>query len=113
MDLTEFIIRLILSAAAVFIAAKVLSGVKVESYGQAVIVAIVLGIINAVIKPILVFLTIPITILTLGLFLLVINALMIMLVDKLLKGFSVKSFWWAFFFSIILSLLNAVFQSIY
>jgi putative membrane protein len=113
MDLTEFIIRLLLSAAAVFITAKVLSGVKVESYGEAIIVAIVLGVINAVVKPILVFLTIPITILTLGLFLLVINALMIMLVDRLMKGFSVKSFWWAFFFSIILSLLNAILQSLF
>jgi putative membrane protein len=112
MDLTQFIIRLLLSAAAVLITSKVLSGVKVESYGQAIIVAIVLGVINAVVKPILVFLTIPITILTLGLFLLVINALMIMLVDKVLKGFSVKSFWWAFFFSIILSLLNAILQSL-
>lgn len=113
MDLTGFIIRLLLSAAAVFISAKLLSGVKVESFGQAILVAIVLGIINAIVKPILVFLTIPITIITLGLFLLVINALMIMLVDKLLKGFAVKSFWWAFFFSIILSVLNAILQSLF
>jgi len=113
MDLTEFIIRLILSAVAVFISAKLLSGIKLESFGQAIMVAIILGIVNAVVKPILVFLTIPITIITLGLFLLVINALMIMLVDKILKGFVVKSFWWAFFFSIILSVLNAVLQSLF
>ncbi|WP_296619900.1 phage holin family protein [Marivirga sp.] len=113
MDLTEFIIRLLLSAAAVFVSAKILSGVKVDSSGQAVLVAIVLGVINAIVKPILVFLTIPITIITLGLFLLVINALMIMLVDKLMKGFEVKSFWWAFFFSIILSVLNAILQSLF
>jgi len=113
MDLTEFIIRLLLSAAAVFITSKLLSGVKVDSYGQAILVAIILGIINAVVKPVLVFLTIPITIITLGLFLLVINALMIMLVDKILKGFAVKSFWWAFFFSIVLSILNAILQSLF
>lgn len=113
MDLTEFIIRLLLSALAVLLTSKILSGVKVDNYGQAVLVAIVLGVVNAVVKPILVFLTIPITILTLGLFLLVINALMIMLVDKVLKGFSVKSFWWAFFFSIILSFINGILQWIF
>ena len=113
MDLTEFIIRLILSAIAVFVTAKLLSGVKVSSFGQSILVAILLGIVNAVVKPVLVFLTIPITIITLGLFLLVINALMIMLVDKLLKGFAVKSFWWAFFFSIILSILNGFLQWLY
>ncbi|HET8859600.1 phage holin family protein [Marivirga sp.] len=113
MDLTEFIIRLLLSAIAVFISARILSGVKVDSFRQSVIVAIVLGVINAIVKPILVFLTIPITIITLGLFLLVINALMIMLVDKIMKGFKVKSFWWAFFFSIILSVLNAILQSLF
>ncbi|MFQ3215262.1 MAG: putative membrane protein [Marivirga sp.] len=113
MDLTDFIIRLLLSALAVFVSAKVLSGITVESYGQSILVAIILGVVNAIVKPILVFLTIPITILTLGLFLLVINALMIMLVDKLLKGFAVKSFWWAFFFSIILSVVNGFLQWIY
>jgi len=111
--LTEFIIRLILSAIAVFLTAKLLRGVDVSSFGQSIIVAILLGIVNAVVKPVLVFLTIPITILTLGLFLLVINALMIMLVDKMLKGFAVKSFWWAFFFSIILSILNGILQWLY
>lgn len=113
MDLTDFIIRLILSAVAVFITAKLLTGVKVSSFGQSVLVAILLGIVNAVVKPILVFLTIPLTIITLGLFLLVINALMILLVDKILQGFAVKSFWWAFLFSIILSIINGIFQWIY
>lgn len=113
MDITQFIIRLLLSATAVFISAKLLSGVKVDHYGHAILVAIVLGVVNAVVKPILVFLTFPITILTLGLFLLVINALMIMLVDKLLKGFEIKNFGWAFLFSIILSVLNAILQSIF
>ena len=112
MDLMEFIIRLLLSAVAVFVASRILSGVKVSSFGSSIWVAIILGIVNAVVKPILVFLTIPITIITLGLFLLVINALMIMLVDKFLKGFTVKSFWWAFFFSIILSVFNALLQSL-
>jgi putative membrane protein len=109
----EFIIRLLLSGVAVLATAYLLKGVKVDNFLQAILVAILLGLVNAVVKPILVFLTIPITILTLGLFLLVINALMIMLVDKLLKGFFVKSFWWAFLFSIVLSLINGLLQAIY
>ncbi|MBK6264399.1 phage holin family protein [Marivirga sp. S37H4] len=113
MDLTDFLIRLALSAIAVFVTSKLLSGVKVSSFGQSILVAILLGIVNAVVKPILVFLTIPLTLITLGLFLLVINALMIMLVDKLLKGFAVKSFWWALLFSIILSIINGFLQWVY
>jgi putative membrane protein len=104
----DIIIKILISAVAVFAVSYILSGVTVKSFGTAILVAIVLGIVNAIIRPILVILTIPVTILTLGLFLLVINALMIMLVDAVIAGFKVKNFWWALLFSIILSLVNGI-----
>lgn len=104
----DLIIKILISAVAVFAVSYILSGVTVKSFGTAILVAIVLGIVNAIIRPILVILTIPVTILTLGLFLLVINALMIMLVDAVIAGFKVKNFWWALLFSIILSLVNGI-----
>ncbi|GAA5043861.1 membrane protein [Marivirga lumbricoides] len=113
MDLLQFIISLLITAVAVFITAKILSGVTVSGFGSSILVALLLGIVNAIVKPILIFLTIPITIVTLGLFLLVINALMIMLVDAMLSGFKVKNFWWALLFSIILSILNGFLQWVF
>lgn len=104
----EIIIKILLNGLTVLLTAYLLKGVTVKNYGNALLVAIVLGIINAIIRPILIFLTIPITILTLGLFILVINALIIMLVDAILPGFKVKNFWWALGFSIVLSIFNAL-----
>lgn len=104
----DFIIRLLLNTVAVMITAYLLKGVTVKNFLSALFVAILLGIVNAIIKPILVILTIPITILTLGLFILVINALLIKLVDVLVPGFSVKNFGWAILFSIVLWLVNTV-----
>jgi len=92
--------------------AYLLPGVHVEHYGYALLVAAVLAIVNFIIKPILVVLTIPITVLTLGLFLLVINALMILLVDSLIDGFRVDGFWWALAFSLILSVFNSLFSDL-
>lgn len=103
------ILRFLLSGLAVLITGYLLPGVYVEHFGYALLVAIVLSIVNVLVKPILVIFTIPITILTLGLFLLVINALMIMLVDALTPGFRVDGFWWALAFSLILSLINGIF----
>lgn len=107
----NLLIRLLLNALAVFILAHLLNGVNVDGYVGAIIVALVLSILNLLVKPILVILTLPITILTLGLFLLVINALIIMLADKLIDGFSVPSFWTAILFSILLSILQSLLQS--
>lgn len=106
----NFIIRLFLSAIAVIIASYLLPGVHVEDFLDALIVAALLALFNAVVKPVLVILTIPITLLTLGLFLLVINAVLILLVDAVAGGFEVDSFWWALAFSLILSLIVAVFD---
>jgi len=108
----NFLAQLIVSAVAVIITALILPGVHIDSPLTGIIVAAVLALLNAVVKPILVILTIPITIVTLGLFLLVINAGMILLVSKLVPGFTVGGFWTALFFSIIMSLVMSVFNSL-
>ena len=92
--------------------AYLLPGVHVDNYGYALLVALVLSIANIFVKPILIILTIPLTIFTLGLFLLVINALIILLVDYLVPGFSVDGFWWALGFSLILSIFNSFFTDL-
>jgi putative membrane protein len=104
------IIRFLLSGLAVLLSAYLLPGVHVEHYGYALLVAAVLSIVNVVVKPILILFTIPITIFTLGLFLLVINALMILLVSWLVPAFQVDGFWWALAFSLILSVFNSIFS---
>ena len=108
----SWIIRFLLNGLAVVLTAYLLPGVDVDGYGSALIVALVLSIANVIVKPILIVLTIPITIITLGLFLLVINALIIMLADYLVDGFSVDTFWWALLFSIILSIFNSLFDDL-
>ncbi|MFA6512011.1 MAG: phage holin family protein [Patescibacteria group bacterium] len=100
------IISFLFSAIAVFVTAYLLPGVTVGGWVDVLIVALVLGMINISIKPILHLLTFPITILTLGLFALVINALLIMLADWAVKGFSVDNFWWALLFSVVLTIVN-------
>ncbi len=104
------VIRFLLSGLAVLLTAYLLPGVEVRHFGYALLVAAVLSLINAIVKPLLIVLTIPVTVLTLGLFLLVINALMILLVDYVVPGFEVDGFWWALAFSIILSLFNSMFS---
>ena len=108
----KLIIRILLSALAVVILAKILPGIGVDSYMTAIIVAVVLSLLNLIVRPILVILTLPITILTLGLFLLVINAIIILLAANLIDGFEVQSIWWALLFSLLLSLLQAILFSI-
>ncbi|RAJ14677.1 phage holin family protein [Olleya aquimaris] len=107
----NLIIRLLLNAIAVFFLAEVLKGVHVDNYVTSIIVAIVLSILNLLVKPIIIILTLPITILTLGLFLFVINGLIILLADKFIDGFAVSSIWTAILFSILLSILQWLFQS--
>lgn len=102
----RLLLNLLIGGLAVFVAAYVLPGVRVDSFLTAVIVAIVLGAANAVIRPILVLLTLPVTILTLGLFVFIINALMVLLVAAVVPGFSVESFWTALLFSLVVSAFN-------
>ena len=102
------LINWIVSALVIFSVAYVLPGVHVASFPVALVVALVLGIINAFLKPVLIILTLPINILTLGLFTFVINALLILLASKLVPGFIVDGFLWAFVFGIILSIANTL-----
>ena len=104
----KFILRLLLSALAVIFLSKVLPNVNVDSYTTAIVVALVLSLLNFLVKPIMVILTFPITIVTLGLFLLVINAAIILLADHFIDGFTVTGFWWALLFSLLLSLLQSI-----
>lgn len=96
----------LLNALVILIAAYVLPGVSVTGFLVALLVALVLGILNVLLKPIFVFLTLPITILTFGLFLLVINTVLIYLTAVLVPGFDVSGFVAAFLFGIVLSLFN-------
>lgn len=108
----KFIIRLLLSALAVVILSKVLPNVEVDSYMTAIIVAVALSLLNFIVRPILVILTLPVTIVTFGLFLLVINAAIILLANKLIDGFTVNGFWWALLFSLLLSFLQSILFSL-
>jgi putative membrane protein len=102
----KLLIRLAVSTLAVFIAAYVLPGINVDSWVTALVVAVILGLLNAVLRPVLVLLTLPATILSLGLFILVINAIIVLLVAWLVPGFAVVSFWWALGFSLVVSIVS-------
>lgn len=104
----EFILKLAVRAAAVGLTAALLPGVTVAGVWTALLTAITIGLINALIRPIVFVLTLPATILTIGLFSLVINALMIQLADWAIPGFMVNGFWWALLFALVLSVINAI-----
>jgi putative membrane protein len=104
----NWFVRILVSALAVLITAEILSGVEISGVPAAVIVALVLSFLNTFLKPILLILTIPITLLTLGLFLLAINSIIILVADYLLDDFYVRNFWWALLFSMILSFINSI-----
>ena len=104
----NFIARILVSALAVFIVAHILPGVKIDSYLSAILLALVLAFLNQIVKPILTILTIPITVFTLGLFLLAINAFIILFAEKLVNGFHVNGFWYALLFSLILSAITGI-----
>lgn len=102
----KFLISILLNGLLVYFASWLLSGVYVNSFSIAIVAGLALGIVNLLLKPILTFLTLPITVITLGLFLLVINGAMVLLVDELIAGFSVNGLTWAIIFSIVLAFLN-------
>ncbi len=108
----QLLVSLLLSSIAVFVTAYIMPGVQINGFMTALVVAVILGIINAVLKPILLIITLPITILTLGLFTLVINALLILLASSIVPGFHVDGFWTALFFGIILAIINGFLQAI-
>jgi putative membrane protein len=104
----ELILVWILNAVALLIVAYVLPGISVASFGSALIAALVLGLLNTLVKPVLILLTLPITIVTLGLFLLVLNALVFWLAGSILKGFQVNGFWWALLGALVYSIVSGL-----
>lgn len=106
----RIIIHWFLSALAIIITAYLLpkEAIVLQSFFVALVVAVVLGLLNSVIRPILIILTLPLEILTLGLFTFVINAGLVLLTSNIVAGFHVKSFWWALVFSLVLSLISGV-----
>jgi len=110
-DMKTFL-KILLTALAVIVLAAILPGVTVTSYITAIIVAVVIALLNMFVRPILVFFTLPATLVTLGLFLFVINAIIILLADKLVDGFAVLDFFDAFIFSILLSIFRSILFSL-
>ncbi|NLN26021.1 MAG: phage holin family protein [Bacteroidetes bacterium] len=106
------IVKLLLTAVAVIILARLLPGISVSGFGPAFFVAIVLALLRFTVKPILLILTLPITILTFGLFILVINAIIILLANYVVPGFTVSSIWWAMLFSLLLSFFESILFSV-
>lgn len=106
--MSGFFLRLLISALGLWLAASIVPGVYVASVGTLLIAALLLGVVNAIVRPVLVILTLPITILTLGLFLFVVNAAMLGLVAWFLPGFTITGFWPAVGASIVVSLVSWV-----
>lgn len=107
----ETLLKIFITAVLVILISYILPGVHVNSFLTALLVATVLGLLNIFVKPVLVILTLPATIFTLGLFLLVINAVIILLCGELVPGFSLASFWSALLFSLLLSFFQSVVSS--
>ena len=103
----NFLIRILVVAAVSFGLAHVLNGIHVTDFWTALVFAFVLALLNMFIKPLLILFTLPVTFVTLGLFLFVINALVVLLASKFVDGFSIDNFWWALLFSIILSIITS------
>jgi putative membrane protein len=108
----NILVRLIISTLSVFGGAYLLPGVHIKNFTTAIAVAVVLALLNAFVKPILIMLTIPVTIITLGLFLLVINAAMILLCSKLVNGFSVDGWLYAMLYSMLISVISGTLSSL-
>ncbi len=108
----QFILNLAIHILSVFITAYIIPGVEVETIGTAVVVSLVLGIINTFVKPILVILTLPLTIITLGFFYIFINVGVVYLAAYIVPGFMVSGFLSAFMFSLVLSLFNSFFSKV-
>jgi putative membrane protein len=108
----KIITKLVTTTLAVMVTAYLLPGVDIDNAWVAIVVAIVLSVLNVFVKPLLILLTLPITVVTLGLFLLVINAIIILLTSGFVPGFHVYGFWWALLFSLILSLISSALNSL-
>lgn len=111
-NLTPFLVHWAITAFSLWVASHIFKGLQFQSTGALVVSALLLGFANAIVKPLLIVLTLPLTLLTFGLFLLVINALMILLVAALVKGFRVSGFWTALLASIFIALLSIVIEAL-
>lgn len=103
----KILLKILITTVNAFILAYLLPGIKMDDFFTAIMVAVVLALLDAFIKPLLILLTLPVTILTLGLFLFVINACMIMIGADFVKGFHVAGFWYALLFSVLLAFFNS------
>lgn len=108
----KFILKIIISSLAVYITSYMLPGVRLDNYLVAIVLALVLSFLNHFVKPLLILLTIPVTVTTFGLFLLAINAFIILFAEYIVEGFHVKSFWWAMVFSIVLSIITSMLEKL-
>jgi putative membrane protein len=108
----KIFLKILLTALVVILLANILPGVSVAGYFSAIIVAIVISLLNMIVRPLLIFLTLPATLVTFGLFIFVINAIIILLADKLVAGFAVSGFWAALFFSVLLSISRSILFSL-
>ena len=106
----RLLVKLMFMAICVLTIAYLFSGIHVDDLSAALVVAAVLSLLNTFLKPILILFTLPITLLTMGIFLLFINAFIIVLTDNLLDAFSVDNFWWALLFSLLLSIATSMFD---
>ena len=106
--MVKLFVKLLVSALAVFIVGNFLPGIHVPGYKVALIAALVLGLLNVTLRPILKILSFPITLLTLGLFSFVVNGFVLWLTARIVKGFAIDGFWWAVLGSILISVLIAV-----
>jgi putative membrane protein len=106
------LINWLITTLAVLVAAYLLPGVTVRNFFAGLLTALVLGLVNAILRPVLVVLTLPLTVVTLGLFIFVINALLVLLTSAIVPGFEVRSFWWALLFSLFFSIVSIILHKI-
>lgn len=109
----HILLSVLIGTIAVFVTAKILPGVHIDNFGTAVVVAVVMALVNAFIRPLIFILTLPINILTLGLFTLVIIGMLVLLVSSIVPGFKVDGFWWALAFGLVLAIINGFLNSIH
>ena len=108
----NLVAQLLISGLAVFVAGYILPGVHIANFGTAIIIAIVLGVVNTFVKPVLTILTFPLTVVTLGLFLIILNGLMILLTSAIVPGFKVDGILWAIIFGFVMSGVSSVLHSL-
>lgn len=104
----KFLLHLLITALVAFGLARFLTGIHVDTFWTALIFALLLAVLNVFVKPVLILLTLPLTIITLGLFLFVVNALVVLLASRFVRGFRIDNFWWGLLFAFLLALITSV-----